>query len=656
MNEAINDNLEFLGLLSKQFPTISSVCTEIINLKAILDLPKGTEHFISDLHGEYDAVAHILNNASGVIREKIDMLYADSVDETERAELATLIYYPQLKLSLQKQAHADDLEEWYHQTMVRLIEICRVVASKYTRSKVRKALPNDFAYIIDELLHSDHYEKSNKEQYYGRIFSTIFDVGRADQFIAAMSTLIKRLSVDSLHVIGDIYDRGPGAEDIMDLLAQHHAVDIVWGNHDILWMGAAAGSEACIANVLNVSLSYANVDTLENGYGISLRALSAFAEKTYGDSMAFKPKVLEQGKIGLSDVELVAKLRKAAAILQLKLEGQIIARHPEYDMDERLMLNHIDYEAGTVEIAGKTYPLKDKDFPTIDPQNPYELTPEEQQLIDSLKDSFIRSPKLKSHVRFLLSHGSTYRCCNNNLLFHGCVPLNRDGSFGRFELGGKRLWGKRLFDYCEDTVRKGFTSPEGSREKRDGQDMMWWLWCGKNSPIFARTRMTTFERMLVADKATHEEPKNDYYRHTEDLAVIERILEEFGLDPKVGHIINGHMPVKYKDGESPIKCGGRLLIIDGGFCKAYQPTTGLAGYTLIYNSYGLRLVSHQPFTSIADAVRDNTDIHSTSNIFEVSEKRMLVADTDIGKQLRGQIKTLLLLLEAYRSGSLPQLR
>ena len=651
--DLIAENMEFLQLLSKQFPSIQSVCTEIINLEAILDLPKGTEHFISDLHGESEAVAHIMNNASGVIREKIDLLYSETVSDEERSKLATLIYYPQQKLDLLKAEHADDLNEWYHDTLVKLIDICRVVASKYTRSKVRKALPADFAYIIDELLHADHYEK-NKEQYYGRIFSSIVDIGRADTFICALSGLIKHLAVDRLHVLGDIYDRGPGAEDIMKLLENHHSVDVVWGNHDLLWMAAAAGNEACIANVLNVSLSYANVDTLENGYGISLRALTTFAEKTYGDSEAFRPKVLETGKIGLNDIELVTKLRKAAAIMQLKLEGQIIARHPEYDMDERMMLDKIDYKKGTVTIQGKVYPLKDKDFPTINPDSPYELTTGERELMDSLKESFIRSDKLQAHAKFLLDKGALYRCCNSNIMFHGCIPLNKDGSFERFEFEGKRFWGKRLFDYCERKVRQGFFAARGSKEKRDGEDFMWWLWCGKNSPVFGRSRMTTFERMLVEDKATWDEPKNHYYRFVDDPAVVNAMIEEFGMDPSTSHIINGHVPVKSKDGESPIKCDGKLLIIDGGFCKAYQKTTGIAGYTLIYNSYGLRLVSHGQFKGIAEAVAQNTDILSTTKIFEVAAKRRLVADTDIGKDLRNQVSILKLLLEAYRSGAMIQ--
>jgi fructose-1,6-bisphosphatase-3 len=643
----------FLSILAKQFPTIQAVCTEIINLQAILDLPKGTEHFISDLHGEFEAVAHILNNASGVIRSKIDDLYEQELDEEQRAVLATLIYYPKRKLEILKAENADSLNDWYHETLVRLIDICRVVASKYTRSKVRKALPADFAYIIDELLHADHGEK-NKVRYYGRIITSIIDIRRADQFIEALATLIKRLAVDMLHVLGDIYDRGPGAEDIMELLMSHPSVDFVWGNHDMLWMGAAAGNEACIANVLNVSLSYANVDTLENGYGISLRALAQFAEKTYGESMAFKPKVLEQGKIGLNDVALVAKLRKAAAVLQFKLEGQLIARHPEYDMDERLLLDKINFQDKTVSIGGQIHPIKDADFPTIDPANPYALTDEERELMDSIKDSFLRSHKLKSHMEFLLKRGGLYLCRNNNLLFHGCVPLNADGSFARFEFDGRRLWGRRLFEHCEKQVHAGFFAPRNSREKRDGQDMMWWLWCGKNSPVFGRERMTTFERLLVADKSTHDEPKNAYYKHNDDISVLESILEEFGVSREEGHIINGHIPVKFKDGESPIKGNGRLICIDGGFCKAYQPTTGIAGYTLISNSYGLRLASHEPFTSIENAVKNNTDIHSHTDILEVSERRSRVADTDIGLQLRDQIEGLNVLLAAYRRGDIQQ--
>lgn len=645
--------LTFLKMLSKDFPTIGSVSTEIINLQAILDLPKSTEHYISDLHGENEAVAHILNNASGIIREKINELYTDSSTPEERAELATLIYYPERKLVLLKKKYADTLHEWYHLTLVRLIEVCRVVSSKYTRSKVRKVLPPDFSYIIDELLHADHFAK-NKEQYYGRIVETIIDVDRADAFIIAVSSVIKRLAVDMLHILGDIYDRGPGAEDIMDMLEDHPSVDFVWGNHDILWMAAASGCEAAIANVLNISLKYANVDTLENGYGISLRALTLFAEKTYGDSLAFKPKVLEEGKIGLNDIDLVAKLRKAVAIIQLKLEGQIISRHPEYDMDDRMLLHHIDFEKGTVVIEGKVHELLDCDMPTVDRGNPYKLTDEEAELVASLKDSFMRSSHLKKHMSLLLNKGKMYRTCNGNLMFHGCVPLQFDGSFQRFNFGGERYWGRNLFDFADREVRKAFEAPIGSREREEAQDFMWWLWCGKNSPIFGRLKMTTFERMLVADKDTHTEPKNFYYKYINQEKPMDMILEDFGLDTEEGHIINGHMPVKTKEGESPIKCDGKVMCIDGGFCKAYQSTTGIAGYTLIYNSYGLRLVSHGPFTTIEEAVENNTDILSISNIFERVKERKMVADTDIGFELKEQIAALKLLLEAYRSGELPQ--
>lgn len=652
-SEEIERSIEFLQLLSKQFPNIQAVCSEIINLEAILDLPKGTEHFISDLHGEYEAVSHILNNASGVIRDKIDLLYGDTVPEIDRAKLATLIYYPQEKLKLLKSEHPDDLESWYHTTLTQLIEICRTAASKYTRSKVRKALPPDFAYILDELLHADHYEK-NKELYYGRIISTIIDVDRADAFIAATASLIKRLAVDQLHVLGDIFDRGPGAEDLMDLLMHHHAVDFVWGNHDLLWMGAAAGNLTCIAHVLNTTLSYANVDTLENGYGISLRALTHFAEKTYSDSIAFRPKVLEQGKLGLNDVELVSRLRKAAAVMQLKLEGQIIARHPEYDMDERMLLHLIDYEQGCITIGGQTYPLKDVEFPTVDREHPYELSAEEEELMASLKDSFLRSEKLQRHIRFLLSKGSLYRCSNNNVLFHGCMPLNPDGSFERFNFDGERVWGKALFDLCERKVREGYFAPRGSKEKQSGEDFMWWLWCGKDAPTFGRKCMTTFERMLIADPVSHEEPKNPYYSRLEDGITLSRICDEFGLVPEESHIINGHIPIKSKDGERPMKCGGKLLMIDGGFCKAYQKTTGIAGYTLIYNSFGLRLVSHGKFTTIAEAVEQNADILSHSDVVEVANHRKQVSDTDMGELLRSQVRTLKLLLEAYRSGIMPE--
>lgn len=647
-----NNDTALLKMMAKQFPTIQSVCTEIINLQAILDLPKGTEHFISDLHGEYEAVTHILNNASGIIREKIDELFSDSATSEERAELATLIYYPTRKLELLKEKYADNLNEWYYITLVRLMRLSRLVSSKYSRSKVRKKLPEDFAYIIDELLHAELGK--NKENYYHRIFMSIISVGRADAFIEAIARLIKDLIVDRLHVLGDVFDRGPGAQHIMRMLMRHHAVDFVWGNHDMLWIGAAAGNEACIANMLNVSLSYANVDTIENGYGISLRPLMAFAEKTYGDSMVYKPKVIEEGKIGLNDVELVAKLRRAAATLQFKLEGQTILRHPEYGMDDRRILEKIDYEKGTLTVYGHTYPLKDATFPTIDPQNPYELTKDERDLLEALKESFQRSERLQEHIRFLIDNGAVYRIANGNLLMHGCVPIEEDCTPKAFTFGGRQYAGRELLDYCDRMVRAGYYGIPGTKEKQDGVDIMWWLWCGRESPLFGKTRMTTFERLLIADKDSHFEPKNAFYRHVNDPALLEFLIREFDLDEKSSHIIVGHVPVKSKSGESPVRCGGRILMIDGGFCKAYQPETGIAGYTLIYNSYGMRIISHEAFTTIEEAVRDNSDIVSISNIVETVRSRRSVADTDIGKELLEQIGVLERLLDAYRSGLISQ--
>jgi len=643
---------ELLKMMAKQFPTIPSVCTEIVNLQTILNLPKGTEHFISDLHGEYEAVTHILNNASGIIREKIDELFSDSVSAEERAELATLIYYPARKLEILKKKYEDRLEEWYHITLVRLVQVSRLVSSKYSRSKVRKQLPEEFSYILGELLHAE--SAKNKETYYQSIYRSVIEVGRADEFIEAVSDLIKNLVVDRLHVLGDIFDRGPGAQHIMEKLMTHHSVDFVWGNHDMLWIGAAAGNETCIANMLNVSLSYANVDTIENGYGISLRPLMVFAQKTYGDSMVYKPKVIEEGKIGLNDVGLVAKLRRAAATLQFKLEGQTIARHPEYGMEDRLVLNCVDYEKGTLTVYGHTYELKDATFPTIDPKDPYALTPDEQDLIEALKDSFRRSERLQRHIRFLIDRGSIYRIANGNLLMHGCLPIEEDGSLMSFTFNGRKYAGRELLDYCDRMVRTGYYGVPGSKEKADGVDLMWWLWCGRDAPLFGKTRMTTFERLLVADKESHNEPKNAFYRRVNDPKLLSLIVNEFDLDPQFSHIIVGHIPVKAKSGENPIRCGGRILMIDGGFCKAYQPETGIAGYTLVYNSYGMRIISHEAFTSIESAVQDNFDVASISNIVETEPQRRLIADTDIGRELRDQIRALERLLEAYRSGELRQ--
>ena len=643
------EEVKYLKLLSKRFPTIQTVSSEIINLRAILDLPKGTEHFMSDLHGEHEAFLHILNNCSGVIREKVDIVFGNSVFDDERASLATLIYYPEEKLEKIKE-EVPNLHQWYRVTLHRLIEVCRWVSSKYTRSKVRKALPSDFAYIIDELLHTN-YDARNKEQYYNKIIDTIVDIDRADAFIIALATLIKRLAVDHLHVVGDIFDRGPRADVIMDLLEQHHSVDIQWGNHDILWMGAAAGSEACIANVLNNSLKYANLDMIESGYGISLRPLVTFAQETYqGDCSCFTPKVSSQQKYNSNDIVLDSKLHKAIVVIQFKLEGQIIRRNPEYRMEDRLLLDKINYEAKTVRIGGVDYPIRDWDFPTIDPKDPYALTEREREVMDQLKSSFLHSEKLQRHVRFLYSAGALYKCYNSNLLYHGCIPMEEDGSFTKMEIGGQVVSGRGLMDQAEKMARNAFFSRFESPEKLKGQDFMWYMWCGPNSPLFGKDRMTTFERYLVEDKASWEEHKNPYYKYTVHGDACRRILEEFGLNPEVSHIVNGHVPVKTKDGENPVKADGKLIVIDGGFCRAYQKTTGIAGYTLIYNSYGMRLISHGPFTSVQQAIEDNQDILSTSKIFEVLDRRCTVEYTDTGAEIKEQIESLKKLLDAYRTG------
>ncbi len=634
-------------MLKKQFPTIAAVSTEIINLMAILELPKGTEHFMSDLHGESEAFDHILHNASGVIRGKIDRLYSDDLSEEERGELATLIYYPRIKLELLKEKYGDNKDKFLRTSILRLIEISRVVSSKYTRSKVRKALPLDFAYIIDELLHADNQE-GDKYLYYESIVRNIVSIGRAEAFIVAISDIIKRLSVDHLHIVGDVYDRGPGAEVIMDRLMAHHSVDIQWGNHDILWMGAAAGSYACIASVLNVSLKYGNVDTIENGYGISLRLLTNLAVSTYDTAPSFMPSVYENSAGRLEDASLIARIRKAIAVIQLKCEAQLISRHPEYGMDDRRILDRIDYSAGTLEIDGTVHKLKENDFPTIDPENPFALTEEEELVMKGLQQSFTRSMRLQSHVRFMFEKGSLYKCFNNNLLYHACVPLAEDGSFAEFVFDGEVYSGKALLDYCDSQARRAYFSAEGSPEKQKGEDFCWYLWCGKQSPLFGRECMTTFERLLIADKTTHEEPKNPYYKYIDDEKTVEMILSEFGLEGKDSHIVNGHMPVKYKDGDTPIKANGRLLMIDGGFSKAYQATTGIAGYTLIYNSFSLRLVAHQPFASVISAIEENIDIHSTSNILEETTERKHVADTDIGKTISQQVEVLKALLLHYQ--------
>ncbi len=647
--ELIKKDLRYLDLLAKQYPDVSSASTEIINLQAILNLPKSTEHFISDIHGEYESFTHMLKNASGVIKRKIDDIFGNSLRENEKCNLATLVYYPEQKLELIKRTE-ENLDDWYKITLYRLIELCRMVSSKYTRSRVRKSLPKDFAYIIEELLHEQD-GKINKHEYYNGIINTIIDLDRSGEFIIAISKVIQKLAVDRLHIIGDIYDRGPGAEIIMEALMKHHSIDIQWGNHDILWMGAACGSEACISNVLRISIRYANLNTIEDGYGINLLPLATFAMEVYeNDSCkSFTPKTIEK-ELSEKDLNLLSKMHKAISIIQFKLEGQIIKNRPEFLMDDRLLLEKIDYEKGTIDIYGKTYTLNDTNFPTIDPKDPYKLTPQEKCLIAKLKRSFVHSEKFQKHIRFLYSKGSMYLVYNSNLLYHSCIPLNEDGSFKEVGIGDKKYKGKALLDKFDTLAREAYFFKSDSKQKLFAMDMMWYLWCGPDSPEFGKHKMTTFERYFINDKVTHKEDRNPYYKYRDDINLCNNIFKEFDLDPSISHIINGHIPVKTKEGESPIKANGRLLVIDGGFCRAYQPQTGIAGYTLIYNSYGLLLTSHEPFESIRKAIEEEQDILSSTIILEHALTRKRVADTDIGRELKKQIKDLEMLLIAYRKG------
>ncbi len=650
------EELRYLKLLAREYPTVQAASTEIINLQAILNLPKGTEHFISDIHGEYEAFLHILNSCSGVIKEKIDDVFASSMPKTERDQLATLIYYPQEKLELIARREPDP-DEWYRITLHRLIEVCRLVSSKYTRSKVRKALPRDYAYIIDELLHT-HWEETDKKEYFENIISTILSIGRAPSFITALCQVIKRLAVDHMHIVGDLFDRGPRADIILDSLMDYHSVDIQWGNHDILWMGAASGSRTLVATVLSNSIHYNNLEVIETGYGISLRPLSIFANEVYQncDTHRFAVKLTGEDKehVSQKDQLLSARMHKAITVILFKLEGQKILRHPEYAMEDRLLLDKIDYAGRCITIGGITYPLEDCDFPTVDPADPYTLTEEEEQVIDQLTASFRRSEKLQKHVRFLYSKGSMYLCYNGDLLFHGCIPMTEDGRLMSFTIGGKERSGRDFLNYAEKAARKAYYDAPGSPERQNGMDFLWWLWAGRNSPIFGRDRMTTFERRLIRDESAWTEPKNAYYALYQDPAVCDMLLGEFGLEGPHCHIINGHIPVKAKKGESPIKGGGKLIVIDGGFCKAYQPTSGIAGYTLIFNSWCFRIVSHQPFAGRQDAIENDHDIGNSSDVFERLSSRMRISQTDIGRTLQAQSDDLCRLLEAYRSGAVTE--
>ena len=650
------EELRYLKLLAQQYPTVQAASSEIINLQAILNLPKGTEHFISDVHGEHEAFLHILNSCSGVIREKVDDLFASTISKGERDELATLIYYPEEKLE-QLHQQVEDMNEWYRITLHRLIEVCRFVTSKYTRSKVRKALPKDYAYIIDELIHTN-YAEADKRDYFENIISTIIDLEQADGFIQAVSAVIKRMAVDHMHIVGDIFDRGPRADIIMDSLLDYHSVDIQWGNHDILWMGAASGSRTLVATVLANSIHYNNLEVIETGYGISLRPLSVFANEVYRDCdvhrFAVKLTGPDADQYSEKDKLLSARMHKAITIILFKLEGQKLLRHPEYGMSDRLLLDKIDYANKCITIGDTTYPLEDVDFPTVDPKDPYTLTPEEDAVINQLTASFLRSEKLQKHIRFLYSKGSLYKVFNGNLLFHGCIPMTADGELLAFQIGGKERKGREFLDYADTAARQAYYYKLGTPERQLGMDFLWFLWAGRNSPIFGRDRMTTFERRLTKDESAWTEPKNPYYTYYQDPAVCDMLLKEFGLEGPHCHIINGHIPVKSKKGESPIKGGGKLIVIDGGFCKAYQPTTGIAGYTLIYNSWVLRIVSHQPFCGRKTAIEENKDIANSSRVFERMDTRIKIAQTDIGAKLQAQANALRDLLCAYKAGAVPE--
>lgn len=646
--------LRYLRLLSRQFPNIAAASTEIINLQAILNLPKGTEHFMSDIHGEDEAFLHILSNASGEIKNKIDLIYSNTLSLSERRALATLIYYPEHRLEqVEASQSSEELRDWYRVTLHRLVELCRHVSGKYTRSKVRKALPHGFEYILDELLHIGH-DASEKAVYYENIMDTIIDIDRASAFIVALCGLIKRLLVDRLHIVGDIFDRGPHADVIMERLLKHHCVDIEWGNHDILWMGAAAGSHVCIATVLNNSMRYNNLDIVEDGYGVNLLPLALFAQDVYTANANYTPKVSAGTHFEAEDLDLLTKMHKAMLLIQFKLECQLIRRHPEYNMDDRKMLERINYDNMTITLDAVTHPLRDTDFPTVDPAQPYALTDAEQILMRQLCSSFVNSEKLQRHARFLYDSGSLYRCHNGNLLFHGCLPTNADGTRMQFSFDGRKLSGKTLFDYSDAMARQGYFAPPGSAQRSDGMDYLWFLWCGRHSPLFGRSCITTFERLLVEDRATWVEKKNAYYTHCNDADFCRDILAEFGIDSPFSHIVNGHIPVKAKDGEGPVKAGGKLIVIDGGFCRAYQSTTGIAGYTMFYSSHGIKIVEHQPFTSRQRAIAENDDILSESVNLETPGERQTVALSDTGVELKAQIEDLMRLLHAYRSGLLLQ--
>lgn len=651
IDSIIQRDMHYLNLLSHSYRNIAEASTEIINLESILNLPKGTEHFLADLHGESEAFQHIIKNASGNIKRKVNELFGNELREVEKKDLCTLIYYPEQKLEKVKSVEPD-IHDWYNITIHKLVKVCRDVSSKYTRSKVRKSLPADYSYIIEELLH-EHSDDNNKADYVRVIVETIITTGRADDFIIAICKVIQRLAIDQLHILGDVYDRGAGAHIIMDEMAHYHCWDIQWGNHDILWMGAHAGNRACICNVLRLSLRYNNMATLEEGYGINLVPLATFAMEAYGDDPCdeFLPKLLANNTIDDKQRLLIARMHKAISIIQFKEETRIIARHPEWNMAHRDMLRNIDFRKGSCNIDGIEYEMKSNFFPTIDPNNPNKLSDEEETLMQKLQHSFAVSEKLHKHIRLMLNHGCMYTVCNGNLLFHASIPLNDDGTMKEVELTPGHFYkGKELMERTGMMIRSAFnndTDPEG---RAHAIDYFLYLWSGPCSPLFDKSKMATFERYFLKDESTYKEEKGNYFKLRDNETICDRILDAFEVRGENRHIINGHVPVHASKGENPIKAGGKLMVIDGGFSRAYHKETGIAGYTLVYHSRGFQLVQHEPFTSAADAVESGTDIISTTQIVEMSSHRMLVADTDKGAELRTQIEDLHKLLYAYRHG------
>ena len=647
-----DEQLRYLRMLSKQYPTVQAASKELVRLNAVLNLPKGTEHFMSDIHGEYDAFFHIFNSCSGEVKAKVEELFGTTLSRRERNELATLIYYPVAKLALASEEN-DDLDDWYRIILHRMVEVCRYVSGKYTREWVRSLMPEDYADLIDELLYTQTSEGALRE-YYDDLIATIVSIEQADPVIEALATTIKRLTVEHMHIVGDIFDRGPRPDIVMDSLMASASCDIQWGNHDILWMGAAAGSRAMVAIVLSNAIHYNNIESIETGYGISLRPLSVLANEVYKDSDTKRWKVTINGpdadQYTEKDKLLAARMYKAITVILFKLEGQLVMRRPEYGMDDRLLMDKIDYENQSITIGDVTYHLDDCDLPTVDPANPYELTAEELSVIDQLAESFRQSEKLQRHIRFLYSKGSLYKIHNGNLLFHGAIPMTADKELTEIAIGGKVRKGKEFMDFADKCARQAYYAKRGTAEWQFGLDFLWWLWCGRNSPIFGKDRMTTFERRLIADESAWTEPKNPYYKHYNDPEVVDMLLAEFGLHGPHCHIINGHVPVKTKKGESPLKAGGKLVVIDGGFCKAYQKTSGIAGYTLIYNSRNYRIVSHQPFDGRENAITLNHDIDSYSMVFDTLEKQAKVAQTDAGVELQALVNDLMDLLSAYRAG------